>query len=134
MVDKIIAKLKPRSAPFNVRFFLYIAPEIYTKTKPIIKSASSPTNSVEENGNFKINLIKITKHPALGPYINEVIKAGISDTWISRNWGKIGKLNFTKIYNNALIAPWTPIKDISLIDNWWALFCFIELLNNTHAN
>ena len=76
MVDKIIAKLKPRSAPFNVRFFLYIAPEIYTKTKPIIKSASSPTNSVEENGNFKINLIKITKHPALGPYINEVIKAG----------------------------------------------------------
>ena len=53
MVDKIIAKLKPRSAPFNVRFFLYIAPEIYTKTKPIIKSASSPTNSVEENGNFK---------------------------------------------------------------------------------
>ena len=36
---------------------------------PIIKSATSPLNIVEENGNFKTNLTSTVKHPPNGPKI-----------------------------------------------------------------
>ncbi len=79
-----MAIIVPITAPFKVRFFLYISPAVITNIPLVTKFANSPTNPVEVMEQCNKFFISSIKTPDRGPRANAPIRAGRSENSMVR--------------------------------------------------